>query len=116
MNIQIPDTSKGQKAMVQIKSLWYAIYYRNGKPYRRSLRTTVEKDALKFRNQFFSDLARDGATVYTGRDIVAKIQDKPNLYIYRRKPVIVKIGGKIIAECDTEAEAEVARDAWLEKC
>lgn len=113
MNIQIPDTSKGQQAIVKVKGLWYANYYRDGKPYRRTLKTPNKKDAFKFRDQFFADLVADGATVYDGKAVADKLKNKPGLYIYERKPFIFKVNGQVIAECNSYAEAEKAREEYF---
>lgn len=116
MKLQIPDTSKGQKAMVSMKGRWYAIYYWNAKVKRRTLRTTCERDACIFRDQFFADLVRDnGATVRPGKTTLEKLADKPDLYIYKRSPFVVQIKGKVIAECATKREARLSRDKFLSK-
>ena len=99
--------------MVQVKDKWFALYYRDGKPFRRALRTNNKKDAVKFRDQFFSDLIADGATVYAGRTAQDKVLDKPSLYVYERAPYLFKVGGKVLCESWDRAEVEAARDAYL---
>lgn len=111
--IQIPDTSKGQSAMVQVRGVWFALYYKDGKVLRRSLRTGNFKDAVKFRDQFFSDLIADGSTIYTGRKAQQKVLDKPNLYVYARPPYQFKIKGKVLFESWNRSEVEKARDVYL---
>jgi hypothetical protein len=111
--IQIPDTSKGQSAMVLVKGVWFALYYKDGKVLRRSLRTDNRKDAIKFRDQFFSDLLADGSTIYTGRKAQQKVLDKPNLYIYERPPYQFKVKGKVLCESWDRSEVEKARDEYI---
>jgi hypothetical protein len=111
--IQIPDTSKGQSAMVNVKGVWFALYYKNGKVLRRSLRTGNRKDAIKFRDQFFSALLAGGATIYTGRKPQDKVLDKPNLYIYERPPYQFKVKGKVLCESWDRCEVEKARDNFF---
>lgn len=111
--IQIPDTSKGQSAMVQVRGVWFALYYKDGKTFRRSLRTGNKKDAIKFRDQFFSDLLADGSTIYTGRKAQQKILDKPDLYIYKRPAYSVVVKGKLLGFTDSKEEAITMRDTYL---
>ena len=99
--------------MVQVKGLWFALYYRDGKLRRRSLRTSNKNDALLFRNYFFNDLVKDGATIYTGRKPQDKVLDKPNLYIYERAPYQFKVKGKVLCESWDRSEVERARDKFL---
>ena len=111
--IQILDTSKGQKAVVSVKGKWFALYRKAGKIRRRALRTKNEKDALKFRDQFYSDLLADGATVYSGRQAHDKVQDKPDLYVYERPPYEFKVGGKVLLASWDKDEVIAARDKWI---
>lgn len=99
--------------MAQVKGVWFALYYRGGKPRRRTLRTSNRKDAVKFRDQFYSDLLADGATVYTGRVPKDKIVSKPDLYIYERPPYQFKVKGKVLCESWDRADVEKARDAYV---
>jgi hypothetical protein len=114
MKIQIPDTAKGQQAIVKVKDVWFTSYYRNGKVCRHSLKTSDKKEAFKLRNKFFSFLLDEGASVYKGRNVNDKLQNKPELYIYKRKPFIFKIKNKVIGEFDTYEEALLARSSYLE--
>ena len=95
--------------------MWLALYYKDGKPFRRTLRTSNEEDAIKFRDQFFSDLLAEGATIYTGRKPQAKVLDKPNLYIYVRAPFIFKVKGKVLCESWDRDEVEKARDKYFQE-
>ena len=101
--------------MVKVIGVWFALYYKGGKPRRRTLRTSNRKDAVKFRDQFYSDLLADGATIYAGRKAGDKILDKPNLYIYERPPYQFKVKGKVLCESWDRADVERARDAYVLK-
>lgn len=113
--IQIPDTSKGQSAMACVNEIWSAIYYRNGKIRRRTLRTKDYQTAVKFRDQFYSDLVADnGATVRKGRSVADKLRSNPSLYIYKRPMYFCQITGHgTVAEGDDYKDVEKKRDKWL---
>jgi hypothetical protein len=99
--------------MVQVKGVWFALYYRDGKALRKTLKTTNKKEAIRARNLFFLELVADGATVYTGRTAQTKVLDKPNLYIYERPPYIFKVKGKVLLESWDPDEIRTARDEYL---
>jgi hypothetical protein len=107
--IEYPDTTKG-KGLIYVKGVWFAAYRRNGKAARKSLKTDSPSVATLRRNKFYKSLADQGASIYRGKTVKDKLVNKPDLYIYTRKPFIVQIKGKIIAECDTIEEAYAARD------
>lgn len=111
--IQIPDTSKGQSAMVFVKDVWFAIYYQDGKTLRKSLKTSSKKVAISLRNKFHQELLGLGATVYVGRKPVDKIVTKPDLYIYERPPYQFKVKGKVLCESWDRADVEKARDRYV---
>jgi hypothetical protein len=112
-NIQIPDTTKGQTAMVLVRGIYYALFYKDGKSVRRSLKTSNNKEAVRARNHFYSSLVADGATVYLKRTAQDKIKNKPDLYIYARPPYLLKVNGKVLLESWDRAEVEKARDAFV---
>ena len=99
--------------MVRVKNVWFALYYRNGKTLRKTLKTTDKEEAIRARNSFFAELVSEGATTYTKRTAQDKVIDKPNLYIYERPPYIFKVGGKVLFEGWDRGEVEKARDAYL---
>ena len=113
MNIQIPDTSKGQLAITFVKGVWYALYYKDGKSCRKSLKTDKQKKAIVARDHFFNALTLEGATIYSGRTSKDKIKTKASLYIYTRAPYIFKVGAKVLCESWDRAVVEAARDAYV---
>ena len=113
--IEIPDTSKGQRAMVRVNKVWYAIYYVGVDQRRKSLGTTDEKEAKDLRDAFFRELLQKGANPYVKRTPQKKVLDKPDLYIYTRPPYQFKVKGKVIFESWDKEEVRKVRDKWLKK-
>ena len=113
--IEIPDTSKGQRAMVRVNKIWYAIYYVGVDQRRKSLGTTDEKEARDLRDAFFHELFQKGAIPYVRRTPQKKVLDKPDLYIYTRPPFLFKVSGKVLFESWDKEEVRKVRDNWLKK-
>lgn len=112
--IEIPNTKRG-KGIVFVKGRWYAQYWRDGKVSRAVLIATTEEEAIKARNSFYAGLIiHQKATVKKGRTTQDKLSDKPDLYIYYRRPFYVAIKGLVIGEAKTKKEAREIRDKYLE--
>lgn len=112
--IQIPDISKGQKAMIFLKESWWAVYYEDGKQRRRNLGVREESLALVQRDKLFRQFKREGAVRYGKRTPQQKVLNKPGLYCYSRPPYQFKVKGVVLFESWAEAEVYAARDAYLE--
>jgi hypothetical protein len=117
--IVIPATPLPTSGIVHAKGIAYVWYYQDGKRRRHSIGPSVRGESWisKDRDTFYKDLLAAGATVATRGpktlDRKAKAAADPNRYIQQRKPFVVVIGGKVIAECDTEEGARKARDKHL---
>ncbi len=110
--LEIPNLSRST-GLVMVRGVYYARYYKNNIELRRSLSTANEATAKTAQALFYKNLKKDGATVFTGRSTQDKLKDKPDLYIYTRKPILVQIKGKVIGEFMTKKEARVERDKYL---
>lgn len=121
--ITIPATPNPDSGMLTVRGIVYVWYYENGKRRRGSLGSTSTPlhELMAKRDSFYALLKRQGATVAAtpGRRKATKkaratsAAADPDLYIRQRMPWVVTIGGKVIAECKTKAEAKAARDSHL---
>jgi hypothetical protein len=117
--IVIPATPLPTSGIVHVKGIAYVWWYQDGNRKRASIgaKDTEQHILTAKRDSFYALLKRQGATVATRGprtpDRKAKAAADPNRYIQQRKPFVVVIGGKVIAECDTEEEARKARDKHL---
>ncbi len=118
--ITIPATPLPTSGIVHAKGIAYAQYTQDGKRRRKAIGNTLfhdERLLSKLRDKFYTEILAAGATVATRGprtpDRKAKAAADPNRYIQQRKPFVVVIGGKVIAECDTEEGARKARDKHL---
>jgi len=110
---QVPDIRKGSH-LIFVKCRYYCKYYKNGRVARKALGTEDYLEAQDLRNQFYARLILDeGATVRLGRSRDAKLADKPDLYISRRKPYVVMVPGNKPVYCETVEEARKERDKRL---
>lgn len=93
--------------------------YRDGTKNRRKKignepKSEKDRNALRaLRNQFYEMLLEQGATVATRTNRAAKAEADPDRYIQHRRPWVVRIDSKIIAECRTKKEALAARNKFL---
>lgn len=121
--IRIPATGNLRRpfaGLIASKGIWYAWYYEGKRRVRKSMGTDNIADARKERDKLYHQLRKQGAVTANsaGRAAVSRdarkkvVQRDPggNQYIRERKPFIVVVGKKVIAECDTEAEAREARN------
>ncbi len=100
--IKLPDSG-----LSFYRDTWRAEYTVNGKRRYRSLGTGDIKTARACRDAFYAKLDADGAKPS------GTVTDPDSMrYIYTRKPVILRLGGKE-RHFDTVAEAKAARNELL---
>lgn len=105
-----PDSTVG---LVWRGANWHVTWYVDGKVKTLSTRTAELDDAKLFRDHHYANLLAKGASHQLAKSPREKAEADPSLYIYARKPYIVKIKNAVIGEADTAKEAREIRNKYL---
>lgn len=121
-NIVIPNVTKPNTGIFfnTEKGQWYVHYKVDG--VQKVIKTNCTKKLIAaarvFRDDLYAALRNKGATVAARKPVdnskrAVKAKEDPMAYIHQRKPFTFVIGGKVLAECDSEDEARAARDKYF---
>lgn len=91
---------------------WVVVWKENGKQKTKTLpKDTPVEQARAVRDHLFAKLRSRGAVI-AGSKSAAR---RSNRYIYHRSPYYVRVAGVHVGDFETYAEAEKARNEYLEK-
>lgn len=107
-----PDTNPDYGMHKDARGTWTIRWTENGKTRTKSARTKSVFDARKVRDSLYAKLRSERGALVLGTPEHATQGD---LYIYERKPYLVKVPGMPAAEVGSRAEARKVRNELVLK-